>query len=506
MYSHGTFTLAPGTHSLTIQTIAIATGFPDGAGYLRVDTSGVEIDINDTPDKSDNITLFNPIPLTQAYTQTIPAKITNLGITEGTFQLSVNPPGAATLSQTSVELGGGASTEITITPQADSSAPNDVHIIAQQGGTEVGEDDMTIVSVTFSQNIYNPDTPSQMISAGQYRIPPSMPTPVNVTVTPSLSGSGQVVTLAVNGQNANNGTLTINGNVTQDITSGGNVNLQGTSQTVPGNAGNLNLVVRVRGQDTIQSNGFSVSAIPVSFQQSTATQLAGGVLQFTYSWNSDSGNLADLDEVWIGEYVTYSDGGIHAGAGRPWMGNNPDPTITPSRATYKATDGEFVDTHSPPGRFLPTAGPADSFTATQFYGFHDFRTDNRPGDNTHGWQVDLMQTAIVRYVENIGTAAAPVWQYRITKSGSTNTAPLTRAPMDLQGGPSDSISNSQPPTLAFMGVEPDFGLVRVRQSAVRSNSVAGSKHNIGAASMLLERRKFMVNYLTIDKKSFPLMV
>ncbi|MDE3091221.1 MAG: hypothetical protein KGJ80_17775 [Chloroflexota bacterium] len=36
-WSHGTFLLAPGSHSITIQTIAYATGFCSGGAYLRAD-------------------------------------------------------------------------------------------------------------------------------------------------------------------------------------------------------------------------------------------------------------------------------------------------------------------------------------------------------------------------------------------------------------------------------------------------------------------------------------
>ena len=74
---------------------------------------------------------------------------------EETFTLSVEPAGAATLSQTSVTLAAGASSEITLTPTADSAAPNDVHIVAMQGSNQVGTEDMTIARVTFPQQIRN---------------------------------------------------------------------------------------------------------------------------------------------------------------------------------------------------------------------------------------------------------------------------------------------------------------------------------------------------------------
>jgi hypothetical protein len=92
---------------------------------------------------------------------------------------------------------------ITIMPTADSLAPNDVHIIATQGSTKVGEDSMTIVGVTFttseetiSPEIRSVDTPLGM----EDRIPPQTPTALYLTVSPNLSETDQFVTLNVTGQ------------------------------------------------------------------------------------------------------------------------------------------------------------------------------------------------------------------------------------------------------------------------------------------------------------------
>ena len=356
--------------------------------------------------------------LNYIYTQTIPALITNHG-GDGTFQLLVEPAGAATLSQTSVILAAGASTEVMITPQVVSSAPNDVQIVAMQNDTTVGRDEMTIVSVAMPQAIRDEDTPAAMPD----RIPPRVNTPIHVGVIPDLAGSGQFVTLAINNQNAPYATVTLNGAATVNLTSSGDVNIQSLIQTVGSNA--LRATLRVRDQDTIMSNGFGVAAIPINFRQIDVQQPFVGVLRFFYAWDSDSHVLEDLDLIWIGEYVTYSDGGIHVGTGRPWQENNWDPTITPARAPGLAMRGFLVDTHyvARSGK-MPTAGPADQYWAFQCYGFHDFRTDNRPPDNTLGWQINLLPTIeIGRFVENVGTAEDPIWRYRITKSGETAVAP-----------------------------------------------------------------------------------
>ena len=130
---------------------------------------------------------------------------------------------------------------------------------------------MTIVSVAMLP-IRRLDTPAAMPDciAG-----PHERHAIYVDVKPDLVGSGQFVTLAVNNQNNDsNGSVTLNGAATADITSSGDVNFRGEFATAPtdangvpgGNAGHLRATLRVHGQDTTQSNGFSVTAIPQNFK------------------------------------------------------------------------------------------------------------------------------------------------------------------------------------------------------------------------------------------------
>jgi probable HAF family extracellular repeat protein len=417
----------------------------------------VTIDINDTPDRSDDITLFDP----GVYTQTVQARVTNNG-PEGDFNLQVTPADRATLDMTTVHLATGQSTEVTITPQAVSQAPNDVTISAlSQDGSEAGSAQLTIVSVTLPGDITAPDTPSGMAD----RIPPRIDTPFNIQLTPDLRGSGQKVTLAVPNSDLTNGLVVLNGNgESADFDHSDTLNIRGATrdsdgsalQTQPGSGGNLRLVVRVRGQDTVISPGFSVAAIPINFQQTNVQLLDGGVLEFDYGWKSDSGNPADLDQVWLGEWVTYPV--LTAGLlpQPPWQANVIDPFMGWPRDSYRATPGGFPDFHSPPGGILPTAGPADHFTAVQYYGIHDFRTDNTPPDASHGWQIDIQPPIYIdRYVENIGTDDNPQWQYRIVKSGYTNTAPLLTPPPGPPPVPPGG-GGATPPSGTGPGFEPSL--------------------------------------------------
>jgi len=298
------------------------------------------IQINNTSDSTDNIALLNYAPLALAYIQKIPAKITNNTDSTATFQLSVQQLGKGNVALsdanenpiTSVTLPANGSSEITITPTAVSSAPFDVHIIASYNGSQVAEDEMTVVQVTFPQHIRNKDTPAGMAD----RIPPGVDSKGNITVTPDLNGSGQSVTLTVTGQNDNNGTVIIEGSDIDtgalDITSTGAFSLRGDVQTAPAvplqideknnitnlpfqtqavvsetnpNAGNLQVGLMVGGQLAIQSKGFSVSAIPTNVVMEDLGPLTGeylGIL-FLVTWSSDSGTNSDLDQVGINEQI-----------------------------------------------------------------------------------------------------------------------------------------------------------------------------------------------------------
>jgi hypothetical protein len=381
----------------------------------------VRLEINNTADENDDITLFNNAPAAQAHTQTIQARVTVEGAAAD-VALSIMAASRATVAPATLSLGAGASGTVTITPRERSAAANDVLLIASVSGRRCTDEDMTNVSVVLPQ-IRRANTPARMPD----RIPPRVDTDLSVMVMPDLAGSGQMVRLAAQNTSAANGNFTINGGATADITTTGDVHFRGTAQTTPGNHNNLRVRVQVRGQDTSRSDGFAVSSIPITWTQTSVADGGGGVIVFRYSWESDSGTLGDLDQVWIGEHVTYDDGGTHVAAGRPWRGNNPDPTILPARTPGGgglSVSGVARDTHSPPGG-LPRAGPADMYVATQNYGFRDYRTENAPADNTLGWQINLVPAiAITRVVENTGTAMAPMWRYTITKSGSTVMAPL----------------------------------------------------------------------------------
>jgi hypothetical protein len=48
---------------------------------------------------------------------------------------------------------------------------------------------------------------------------------------------------------------------------------------------------------------FSVRTWPSAFRETSRGTSADGVITFAYSWGSESGVLADVTDVWVGEYI-----------------------------------------------------------------------------------------------------------------------------------------------------------------------------------------------------------
>jgi hypothetical protein len=396
----------------------------DETGIITFVPPTAEIQINGSTDPSDHITLFNPPGSAEPFAQPIPATITNTGDSDATFDLSVEGnTGAVTLSQTTIDLAAGESNKILITPTADSAAPNDVQIVVSYNGDQVDEDDMTVVGVTFPQNIYNDDTPSEMLDLGAYRIPPRVDTPVNVEVTPAFLGDGQSVTLSVTGQDANNGIVNIDGNATEDITSTGNVNLSGVSQTSPGSGGNLQLMLKVRGQTTIQSNGFSVAAIPLNYSDTLASPPLDRVaavidpttgqpvsavgIRVQDGWQSDSGNIADLDQVALSEQVDYP---VQTGIFASEVGSN---------SSYQGPATSFtkaIDTHAFQLSLITSVNYQGTLVANQVTEFSDERT------GVTGIPVTDSGYVITKTVDGVPTETGLVVMATTTKAGASTTA------------------------------------------------------------------------------------
>ncbi len=169
------------------------------------------------------------------------------------------------------------------------------------------------LSVTVPTHIRAASTPSGVPD----RIPPRVDTPAAIGISGWQSSHGPI-TLSIAGAGGGNGTLTINAANSVDLTASATVQLRGVNQTSPGNAGNLRLVAHQGGTQVAQSNSFSVSSVPQNWSTSYVSSFTGpgdiGMVARN-AWESDSGNVADLDEVRRKEQVEVTTAtGPYAGA------------------------------------------------------------------------------------------------------------------------------------------------------------------------------------------------
>jgi hypothetical protein len=241
----------------------------------------------------------------------------------------------------------------------------------------------SIVIVGIPSDIHPSSSPAGMPN----RIPPRVDTPVTVGVI-STRAITTPITLSIAGAGGGNGTATINGRRAVTISNGmTTVQLRGINQTDVGRAGNLKLVAKQGRTLLSSSSGFSVSAIPQNWSISFNSLVTGTRrgIAVNNNWESDSGNVADLDEAERSEQVQYGVGtGVFAGV----SGNNSGylPANNPPR----------VDRHRTPVALL--TGPG-SLVAEQTFTFNDRRTGavDIPARNS-GFQITRTATSVLGVV------------------------------------------------------------------------------------------------------------
>jgi hypothetical protein len=157
----------------------------------------------------------------------------------------------------------------------------------------------------------------------------------------------------------------------------------------------------------------NVVAVPVNFHQLSTSDQGNGDLHFTYSWDSSSGNLADLSACTVGEIVTYP-------GGNPYMWPSPPFPATssnnPTIAEGAATAGMGVDDNVVSGSFVKPYG-ASSFTATEYFRYKCTNVNN-------GNYVNLMgPLSIARSVQQNSNGT---WKFIVTKptNGQATINPL----------------------------------------------------------------------------------
>jgi hypothetical protein len=251
-------------------------------------------------------------------------------------------------------------------------------------------------TVTLPAHIQAPSSPAGMPD----RIPPKVDTPAAVGIT-GLTIPMRDITLSIEGAGGGNGSATINGNATADLGASATVQLRGVNQTDVGKAGNLKLVASQGATKLAASPGFSVSAIPQNWSVTLNARVTGPErgIDVNNNWESDSGNVADLDKAQRSEQVQY---GVGTGCFAGVTGNN---------SGYRAANHPpLVDHHAAPVGLLTSEG---KILAEQTFIFKDDRTG----------AVDIPATKSgFRLTREVTAAADGTLSITTTKAGTATSA------------------------------------------------------------------------------------
>jgi hypothetical protein len=155
---------------------------------------------------------------------------------------------------------------------------------------------------------------------------------------------------------------------------------------------------------------------PINLQQTSATA-ANGVLTLTYTWESSTGNLADLKDCSVGEEVIYpgypGDGGTYIWPD-PWYFSTPDPTVL----AKTGTQGGLTDTL----HFEPVRTPyiQNLFDATQAFWY--WCRGESPVDFP-GWSGITIERSIA------DTTGKGCWMYTVTKYSTNQIYGVAQRPL-----------------------------------------------------------------------------
>lgn len=412
-------TLQPGSEGVYSPAVTVSDGLSTNTKPFPItilppgsSTPSASIWINGTAATNDDITW-----------ESIPVSATIVGTPLTTVSLFTTGP--ARVNTPTVVLNPMGRATVWIISTGLSVAADDVHVMAFVRPTvpfaaappPVKVDDVTLskVGVTIPDinrpyENYNP-LPAGSKTHPLYRIPPRVDTTIEVTLSIDLSRTAKVVTLATAGTSDSNGRFTMNGVNTISIQQNTKVRFRGTKMTEPGNYSQLTVQVTA-GATAAASSAFSVSAIPIKFKLKEVGRNAqqrpvpfeltfrdgskqivevGMMSVFVvYFWDSDSGDIKDLDKVWVGEYITSLDAQKTA----TWDLMNEVPAGTSyvlprPRDKFLGPLGTLFDNFKMPGDKKPKP-EAGSFRTDQWYGFRDGRSESMDKNNmTHEYQNDF---------------------------------------------------------------------------------------------------------------------
>ncbi|HOK67842.1 MAG TPA: hypothetical protein PLV55_13650 [Anaerohalosphaeraceae bacterium] len=147
-----------------------------------------------------------------------------------------------------------------------------------------------------------------------------------------------------------------------------------------------------------------MKAVPTNMREEYALAV-GGVLYFIYAWDSTTGDLNDLGNCVVGEWVLYDLSDDPYCWPLPWLTCTPNPTVI----ALPATEGVAQDTHSC-GTICPPLQEAQ-FVAYQNYWY---RCDVPCCMKETDYELLLPIGPIIRKITRESLTG---WLYWITKSG-----------------------------------------------------------------------------------------
>jgi hypothetical protein len=170
------------------------------------------------------------------------------------------------------------------------------------------------------------------------RVPPTQDRDVQVTVTPSLAGSGHTIELDCIRTAGTSGSASVS---PSSITTTTTVTVTGGDQTSVCDANNMALRARLDGSDECADREtFTVCAHPRNYNLTGGSGGQNYGIQVTHTWESDSENVAHLDSCWMQEQLF----NFHKDT-PPFYpaSSNPSPS-----APFRPDTGTSTDTHCYP--------------------------------------------------------------------------------------------------------------------------------------------------------------
>ncbi len=193
-----------------------------------------------------------------------------------------------------------------------------------------------------------------------YSVSPGQTKSVPVTIEPA--SDPPTIDFDIVNCSSDNGTAYISGSTS--LTGSGNITIVGDAQTAVSNQGNLKIRAKYNSTELVRSSGFTVCAHLSAINRIDAVPSVGS-LKVNYSFSSDSGSSADLDQVQCQEIL------VPPGTDDPYWAPNPpfflwtypNPDI---HAPFNIGAGTLSDNHLKKGT-LNKNGPTAEFNLAQAY-------------------------------------------------------------------------------------------------------------------------------------------